>query len=183
MKDDIKNLIAAARSAYPDMKTVQRLCDELEKSAQFNDDTLAIKIGLQEDNRRLMARVKELGTVCAESYQVVGALANVGGVFNELPVIKALDNLSAQKLVHTDVLPFSLPFSLDYTAIKKAANYPVAASMGMTGIPPMSPECFRQHAILSAMNGMLASGCWDNPKDLVSDALVSVNHLTRELAK
>lgn len=179
MKDDIKNLIAAARSAYPNMKTVQRLCDELEKSAQFNDDTLAIKISLAEENQRLQAKEEELGTICAESYQVVGALAVAAGVFNELPVIKALDNLSAQVLVHTDVLPFSL----DYTAIKKAANYPIAASMGMTGIPPMSPECFRQHAILSAMNGMLASGCWDNPKDLVSDALVSVNHLTRELAK
>lgn len=179
MKDDIKNLIAAARSAYPDMKTVQRLCDELEKSAQFNDDTLAIKIGLHEDNKRLTARVEELETVCAESYQVVGALADMGGVFNELPVIKALDNLSAQKLVHTDVLPFSL----DDAVVKQAANYPIAASMGMTGVPPMSPECFRQHAILSAMNGMLASGCWDNPKDLVSDALVSVDHLTRELAK
>lgn len=179
MKDDIKNLIAAARGAYPDMKIVQLLCDELEKSAQFNEDTLKIKIGLAEENQRLQAKEEELGTICAESYQVVGALAVAAGVFNELPVIKALDNLSAQVLVHTDVLPFSL----DYTAIKKAANYPVAASMGMTGIPPMSPECFRQHAVLAVVSGMLASGCWDNPKDLVSDTLVAVNHLTRELAK
>lgn len=37
MKDDIRNLIAAARSTYPDMKTVQRLCDELEESASSNE--------------------------------------------------------------------------------------------------------------------------------------------------
>ena len=179
MKDEIKNLIAAARSAYPDMKTVQRLCDELEKSAQFNDDTLKIKIGLAEENQRLRSKEEELGTICAESYQVVGALAVAAGVFNELPVIKALDNLSAQVLVHTDVLPFSL----DDTAIEQAAKYPVATSMGMTGIPPMSPECFRQHAVLTVANGMLASGRWDNANELVSDALDSVNHLIRELAK
>lgn len=54
-------------------------------------------------------RIKELEALCAESYQVVGALAEAAGVFNELSVIKALDNLSAAKLTHKDVLPFTLP--------------------------------------------------------------------------
>jgi hypothetical protein len=49
--------------------------------------------------------------VCAESYQVVGALADGLGVFNDTKTIKALDNLSAQMLVHTDVLPFSVESS------------------------------------------------------------------------
>lgn len=47
--------------------------------------------------------------IFAESYQVIGALAEALNIFNELPVIKALDNLSAQELIHDDVLPFSVP--------------------------------------------------------------------------
>lgn len=50
-----------------------------------------------------------LSRICAESYQVVGALAEALGIFNDIGVIKALDNLSAQKLIHNDVLPFSVP--------------------------------------------------------------------------
>lgn len=50
-----------------------------------------------------------LSRIFAESYQVIGALAEALNIFNELPVIKALDNLSAQELIHDDVLPFSVP--------------------------------------------------------------------------
>lgn len=53
-------------------------------------------------------RIAELETVCAESYQVVGSLAGSMGVFNDLPTIKALDNLSAAQLHHKDVLPFAV---------------------------------------------------------------------------
>ena len=56
----------------------------------------------------LRQRIAELECVCAESYQVVGALADSLGVFNDTKTIKALDNLSAQTLVHTDILPFSV---------------------------------------------------------------------------
>lgn len=55
------------------------------------------------------ARIAELQTICAESYQVVGALADAAGVFEESDAVsKALDNLSAAKLVHQDVLPFAV---------------------------------------------------------------------------
>lgn len=50
-----------------------------------------------------------LPTVCAEAYQVVGVMADALGVFGDAAVQKVLDNLSQQKLVHRDVLPFSLP--------------------------------------------------------------------------
>lgn len=50
-----------------------------------------------------------LSTVCAETYQVVGVMAEALGVFDSAEVQKVLDNLSQQKLVHSDVLPFSLP--------------------------------------------------------------------------
>ncbi|MCZ0247262.1 ead/Ea22-like family protein [Escherichia coli] len=54
-----------------------------------------------------------LSTVCAEAYQVVGVMADALGVFGDAAVQKVLDNLSQQKLVHRDVLPFSLPGTQD----------------------------------------------------------------------
>lgn len=54
-----------------------------------------------------------LSTVCAEAYQVVGVMADALGVFGDAAVQKVLDNLSQQKLVYRDVLPFSLPVTPD----------------------------------------------------------------------
>ncbi|MHQ91141.1 DUF551 domain-containing protein [Escherichia coli] len=54
-----------------------------------------------------------LSTVCAETYQVVRVMADALGVFGDAAVQKVLDNLSQQKLVHRDVLPFSLPVTPD----------------------------------------------------------------------
>ncbi|EPA2369519.1 DUF551 domain-containing protein, partial [Escherichia coli] len=45
--------------------------------------------------------------------QVVGVMADALGVFGDAAVQKVLDNLSQQKLVHRDVLPFSLPVTPD----------------------------------------------------------------------
>lgn len=50
-----------------------------------------------------------LPTVCAEAYQVVGVMAEALGVFDDVAIQKVMDNLAQQKLVHCDVLPFSLP--------------------------------------------------------------------------
>lgn len=49
-------------------------------------------------------RITELETICAESYQVIGALA--GEAIEHPEVQKALDNASQQRLVHQDLLPF-----------------------------------------------------------------------------
>ncbi|VAE94193.1 hypothetical protein [Enterobacter hormaechei] len=51
----------------------------------------------------------DLPTVCAEAYQVVGVMAEALGVFDDAAIQKVMDNLAQQKLVHCDVLPFSLP--------------------------------------------------------------------------
>lgn len=48
----------------------------------------------------------KLKRICGESYQVVGSLASSAGLFDHPAVIKALDNLSKQELMHDDVLPF-----------------------------------------------------------------------------
>lgn len=55
---------------------------------------------------RLLAREAALVQICAETYQVVGVLASDCGRFNGDDVERVLDNLSQQKLVHSDVLPF-----------------------------------------------------------------------------
>lgn len=52
---------------------------------------------------------EDVSTVLAESYQVVGVMAEALGIFDDAAVQKVMDNLSQQKLVHSDVLPFSLP--------------------------------------------------------------------------
>jgi len=52
------------------------------------------------------ADVDEVRKVCAEAYQVVGSLLVDLGQFNTDRATKILDNLSEQRLVHDDVLPW-----------------------------------------------------------------------------
>lgn len=52
---------------------------------------------------------EDVSTVLAEAYQVVGVMAEALGVFDDTAVQKVMDNLSQQKLIHREVLPFSLP--------------------------------------------------------------------------
>lgn len=61
--------------------------------------------------RHAQPDTSHLSRICSESYQVIGALAEALRIFNDVGVIKALDNLSAQELIHDDVLPFSVPES------------------------------------------------------------------------
>lgn len=48
----------------------------------------------------------ELRALIAEAYQVIGVLAQDAGRFDDVWVIKAMDNLAAGRLMHSDVLPF-----------------------------------------------------------------------------
>lgn len=53
-----------------------------------------------------MTSEDELKEICSEAYIVVGTLASDCGRFDDDHVIKILDNLSEQKIIHNDVLPF-----------------------------------------------------------------------------
>ena len=65
------------------------------------------------------ARVEELETVCAELYQVIGALAAEAGVYDHPEVTKALDNASGCRLVHKDLLPWpKSPLHIRWNAVK-----------------------------------------------------------------
>lgn len=52
------------------------------------------------------SKLNEMATICAEVYQVVGSLADDFDVFDHPKVIKVLDNLASQELMHNDILPF-----------------------------------------------------------------------------
>lgn len=58
----------------------------------------------------LVVEIERLQQECAEAYQVVGALADMAGVFERPEVGKVLDNLCAaaggEPRPHADVLPF-----------------------------------------------------------------------------
>ncbi|HCN8087655.1 TPA: ead/Ea22-like family protein [Escherichia coli] len=92
-------------------EVVQALLDERERNQQYiklREPRLHIK---EPGNSPVIP--DDLSTVCAEAYQVVGVMADALGVFGDAAVQKVLDNLSQQKLVHRDVLPFSLPVTPD----------------------------------------------------------------------
>jgi hypothetical protein len=80
-------------------------CERLIGIYEIKDDNYAdrvvsaAKASYGVPNQTDKARIEELETICAEAYQVVGLLSDF------LPDAKLLDNLSQQKLVHTDVLP------------------------------------------------------------------------------
>jgi hypothetical protein len=53
-----------------------------------------------------MARIAELELLCAEHYQVIGALADHADCFDHPDVQRALDNAAKARLVHRDLLPW-----------------------------------------------------------------------------
>lgn len=55
----------------------------------------------------------EAAEVCGEAYQVVGALLDALGIFDTPEGEKILDNLSQHRMVHRDVLPWTLPHPQD----------------------------------------------------------------------
>ncbi|MHA0697530.1 ead/Ea22-like family protein [Escherichia coli] len=104
--------IAAANPA-----TVLALLGELEAAkkriAELEAEPVSQTCKLNDPSGNSPVTPDGLSTVCAEAYQVVGVMADALGVFGDAAVQKVLDNLSQQKLVHRDVLPFSLPVTPD----------------------------------------------------------------------
>nr|WP_236511359.1 ead/Ea22-like family protein [Escherichia coli] len=97
--------------------TVGKLRVELEaekkRTAELEAEPVSQTYKLNELSGNSPVTPDGLSTVCAEAYQVVGVMADALGVFGDAAVQKVLDNLSQQKLVHRDVLPFSLPVTPD----------------------------------------------------------------------
>lgn len=90
------------------------MLDRIDTAESYDDDRIeAVKAVLRRLAGNSPVIPDGLSTVCAEAYQVVGVMADALGVFGDAAVQKVLDNLSQQKLVHRDVLPFSLPVTPD----------------------------------------------------------------------
>jgi hypothetical protein len=53
-----------------------------------------------------VTRIAELELLCAELYQVIGALADHADCFDHPDVQRALDNAAKARLVHRDLLPW-----------------------------------------------------------------------------
>ncbi|EFG1567604.1 DUF550 domain-containing protein [Escherichia coli] len=94
-----------------------------------------------------------LSTVCAEAYQVVGVMADALGVFGDAAVQKVLDNLSQQKLVHKDVLPFSLPVTPDGW-ISCSDRMPVIGELNWRTSFPLLVTC--EIGVISAYYGFVS---------------------------
>lgn len=117
-------------------ETVRRTCDDCQGEG-YDDDGVACEIcngecGFDEKVPVSWATIKRLHDmvvanlsapqppaqeqgeypeapmVCAEAYQVVGCLLDSLGLFDTPEGQKILDNLSQHRLVHTDILPWTL---------------------------------------------------------------------------
>lgn len=98
----------------PDIDNAIIMLDRIDTLENCDDDRIeAVKAVLRRLAGNYPVTPDGLSTVCAEAYQVVGVMADALGVFGDAAVQKVLDNLSQQKLVHRDVLPFSLPVTPD----------------------------------------------------------------------
>jgi hypothetical protein len=96
-------------------------------------------IEAEADESRVIPTKSEAEQVCAEAHQVVGVLLSESGQFATDRGIKILDNLSAGRLVHKDVLPWvptDSVFNRTVEAMKKAmttAEIPAQYRVGMIG--------------------------------------------------
>lgn len=74
---------------------------------------------------------EDVSTVLAEAYQVVGVMAEALGVFDDTAVQKVMDNLSQQKLIHREVLPFSLPAAKQMLGVMAESAWKAGRSAAM----------------------------------------------------
>lgn len=148
MKEDIKKLINGVRTLHND-QAIRMLCDELEKQLEINEANLTIKQNLADENQRLRATIdgmhKTLNGVleaAGEDWQDVDDLPNV---------VKAMADIVEQRQ--------AAPVSHNQQLLEQMiADVRKLSNPQNPAIPPMSPECLRQHAAMSALNGFLADG-------------------------
>lgn len=50
-------------------------------------------------------------------------------------------------------------------------------------VPPLSSACLRQHASMSALNGLLAAGSLTTPREMAKQVVIYADALVQELAK
>jgi len=91
--------------------------------------------------------------VCAEAYQVAGSLLSDLGRFNTLEARKIMDNLSAAKRVHADVLPW-LSYEAQPATVEPAP-YVMLLHPDRSSPPPVPATVVAQQT--KALNQLLAA--------------------------
>lgn len=109
---------------------VHQLILEVERLRQNNEDTLAIKLKLAEENQSLRAEKEELYRESAMRKRTIEQM-KTAGIFGS-------DN---QQVLE-----------------KMIAEMRGLANPQNPTVPPLSTACLRQHAAMSALNGLLADG-------------------------
>ncbi|HFD1549765.1 TPA: DUF551 domain-containing protein [Escherichia coli] len=119
----------------PDIDNAIIMLDRIDTLESCDDDRIeAVKTVLRRLAGNSPIIPDGLSTVCAEAYQVVGVMADALGVFGDAAVQKVLDNLSQQKLVHRDVLPFSLPVTPDgWVMVPKQVTPEISNAINVVG--------------------------------------------------
>ncbi len=119
----------------PDIDNAIIMLDRIDTLESCDDDRIeAVKTVLRRLAGNSPVIPDGLSTVCAEAYQVVGVMADALGVFGDVAVQKVLDNLSQQKLVHRDVLPFSLPVTPDgWVMVPKQVTPEISNAINVVG--------------------------------------------------
>lgn len=92
------------------LKLTPQKAAELLKELQYAKVQMGGQLSIRDEYfKQALERNCILERICAEAYQAVGALADVAGVFEtSQQVSNLLDNLSQCKIVHSDVLPFTI---------------------------------------------------------------------------
>jgi hypothetical protein len=82
-----------------------------ERWGMTDEDLAGVRGSLSDKSGVDHSEIERLRYACAEFYQVIAALADTAGLFDDAEVTKALDNAwaaaSGDPLPHSDLLPFS----------------------------------------------------------------------------
>lgn len=154
MTTDIKSFIKEAREHYPSNSIVTLICDELEKQLDINEQNLSIKQNLADENQRLRAENEELHRQSSLRQRTIEQMRAAE------PVIPNQQML--EKMIE------------DLRGLANPQN---------PTVPPLSSACLRQHASMSALNGLLAAGSLTTPREMAKQVVIYADALVQELAK
>lgn len=154
MTTDIKSLIKKARGLYPSHSIVTLICNELEKQLDINEKNLSIKLNLNEENQRLRAENEELHRQSSLRQRTIEQMRAAEPA---IPNQQMLEKMIA-----------------DLQGITNPQN---------PTVPPLSTACLRQHASMSALNGLLAAGSLTTPREMAKQVVIYADALVQELAK
>jgi hypothetical protein len=168
--------LSKTKLIWPENHFIHQLIVENERLRQNNEDTLAVKLKLHEENQSLRTSNEHLEATlnavieaAGEDWQDVDNLPNVVKAMADIVTNRQAAPASQQQQLLEQMI-------VDLRTLANPQN---------PTVPPMSPECFRQHAALTALNGVLAARSqWGSTIDeVVTNAVIAADALVQELAK